>query len=224
MMTEDGINIRIYDKSGTASVDVYENGITGHKEISLPDLADCFERSHKQESIRFYGLLPQGLVSYSGNSLEKYVVLRCPAQKISYTYENQTYEHFPMPELIFGIHLNKDNMVLKTYLRVLPQGPLSLDSPLYYYPFSNVYANGQICMGKNEALFYDKPQALENYPAYVLGLQNNDDLFTNMHNRKSLGHRELLDLLATKSTKYYYHHILVPVPRQTLKDFCTIVK
>ncbi len=223
-LSENGLNIRMYDNRDTVSVDIFNNNIISHKIISLPDLEKCFLQSQEADQMHFNGLFPSGILSYSVSSAETYVVLRYPMQKITYyyTFSETPYTNFPVPELVFGILLNKDHMILRTLLRVLPQGPLSLDSPLYYYPLSNVHDNGEICMGRNEALIYDNLQALENYPQYVLSLPNNNDLFDKFHNKRRLGPSELLKVLARKKPDYYYKHVLVPVPGETLKDFCTL--
>ena len=223
-LSENGLNIRLYDNRDTVSIDIFNNNTINHKIILLADLEKCFFQSRGTDQMRFDGLFPSGLLSYSVSAMETYVVIRYPMQKITYyyTFSETPYTNFPLPELVFGILLNKDHMVLRTLLRVLPQGSLSLDSPLYYYPLSNVHDNGEICMGKNGALIYDNLQALENYPQYVLSLPNNDDLFSTFHNNRRLRHSELLKVLAKKNPDYYYKHILVPVPGETLKDFCTL--
>lgn len=217
------INIHLYEDRDTADVDITEDSIIKHKLVSLTDLEQCFLRSKGEEKMRFEGLMPEGLISYSCSVTESYIVLRYPAQKMTYfsTFADP-YPDFPMPNLAFGILMNKDHMILRTFLRVLPQGHLTLDSPLYYYPFSNVYDNGEICMGKNEALTYDHLQSLENYPPYVLTLPNNADLFANLHNKRGWEYKELLHKLAKKKPDYYYKNVLVRVPGQTLKDFCTL--
>ena len=223
-LSENGLNIRLYDNKDTVNIDIYQDNTISHKVITLSDLEKCFFQSQETDQMCFNGLLPSGILSYSVSATETYVVLRYPEQKItySYTYSDSPYLSFPMPNLIFGILLNKEHMVLRTLLRVIPQGALSLDSPLYYYPLSNVHDNGEICMGRNEALIYDNLQALENYPQYVLSLPNNNDLFNSAHNKRRLEHKKLLDTLAKRNPDYYYNHILVQVPGQTLKDFCTL--
>lgn len=221
---ENGINIRLCENKCTADIDIFENGITKSKTLSLPDLEQCFVRSQELGKMHFNGLLPEGVISHSVSLTESYVVLRYPAQKITYscTLSDTPYLNFPMPNLVFGILLNRDNMVLRTYLRVLPQGHLTLDSPLYYYPFANVHPDGEVCMGKNEALIYNNLQSLENYPPYVLALPNNDDLFESRNNKRSMKYQQLLNTLAKRKPDYYYKHVLVQVPGQTLKDFCTL--
>lgn len=220
---ENGINIRLYENKCIADIDIFENGIIKNKTLSILDLEQCFVQGQEERKMRFNGLMPEGLISYSCSVTESYIVLRYPAQKITYfSTFSDPYPDFPMPNLVFGILMNRDHMILRTFLRVLPQGPLTLDSPLYYYPFSNVYDNGEICMGNNEALTYDHLQSLENYPPYVLSLPNNADLFESMHNKPRLEYKELLKKLAKKRLNYYYKNVLVRVPGQTLKDFCTL--
>ncbi len=92
------------------------------------------------------------------------------------------------------------------------------DTPMFFYPFSNVYEDDRVCTGNNVLPRYKKLSALKNFPRYLLGLPDNDDMFDRRHNRKELEHKELMELLRDKDPAYYYTDILVPNGR-TLSDF-----
>ena len=47
----------------------------------------------------------------------------------------------------------------------------------------------------------------------------NDDFYQERGNRLKMGHRDLLEHLRDKDRRYYYDHVLVPMPNTTLKDF-----
>ena len=96
--------------------------------------------------------------------------------------------------------------------------PLFVDTSLFFYPFSNVYEDDRVCTGNNVLPRYKKLSALKNFPRYLLGLPDNDDMFDRRHNRKELEHKELMELLRDKDPAYYYTDILVPNGR-TLSDF-----
>ena len=98
----------------------------------------------------------------------------------------------------------------------IPQSRLY--TPMFFYPFSNVYEDDRVCTGNNVLPRYKKLSALKNFPRYLLGLPDNDDMFDRRHNRKELEHKELMELLRDKDPAYYYTDILVPNGR-TLSDF-----
>lgn len=91
-------------------------------------------------------------------------------------------------------------------------------TPMFFYPFSNVYEDDRVCTGNNVLPRYKKLSALKNFPRYLLGLPDNDDMFDRRHNRKELERKELMELLRDKDPAYYYTDILVP-NRRTLSDF-----
>ena len=89
---------------------------------------------------------------------------------------------------------------------------------MFFYPFSNVHDNERVCTGNNILPRYKKLSAMKNFPRYLLGLPDNDDMFYSAHNQKGLDHKALLEHLKDKEPSYYYTDILVPNGR-TLSDF-----
>ena len=59
---------------------------------------------------------------------------------------------------------------------------------------------------------------MKNFPRYLLGLPDNDDMFDRAHNKLKLSHADLLEHLKDKDPAYYYTDILVPNGR-TLGEF-----
>ena len=89
---------------------------------------------------------------------------------------------------------------------------------MFFYPFSNVYDDERVCTGNNILPRYKKLSAMKNFPRYLLGWPDNDDMFYSAHNQKGLDHKALLEHLKDKDPAYYYTDILVPNGR-TLSDF-----
>lgn len=89
---------------------------------------------------------------------------------------------------------------------------------MFFYPFSNVHPDGKVCTGNNVLPRYKKLSAMKNFPRYLLGLPDNDDMFSRDKNKKQLNHQELLEHLKDKDPAYYYTDILVPNGR-TLGEF-----
>lgn len=99
-----------------------------------------------------------------------------------------------------------------------PRGTELQDTPMFFYPFSNVHSNDRVCTGNNVLPRYRKISALKNFPRYLLGLPDNDDMYDREHNRLKLSHGELLEHLKDKDPAYYYTDILVSNGK-TLGDF-----
>lgn len=78
-----------------------------------------------------------------------------------------------------------------------------MDTPMFFYPFSNVHSNDRVCTGNNVLPRYRKISALKNFPRYLLGLPDNDDMYDREHNRLKLSHGELLEHLKDKDPAYY---------------------
>lgn len=89
---------------------------------------------------------------------------------------------------------------------------------MFFYPFSNVHSDDRVCTGNNVLPRYRKISALKNFPRYLLGLPDNDDMYDREHNRLKLSHGELLEHLKDKDPAYYYTDILVSNGK-TLGDF-----
>jgi len=96
-------------------------------------------------------------------------------------------------------------------------------TPLYEFPFSNVYEGGGICTGAANSLpAYKNLRTLSSLPDFILSFPNNDHMFLSSRNKLKLGYRDLLEHLKDKEPSYYYSHVLIPRKRSkaaTLQDF-----
>lgn len=106
----------------------------------------------------------------------------------------------------------------RTKEMVLLLGCVDNNTPMFFYPFSNVHSDDRVCTGNNVLPRYRKISALRNFPRYLLGLPDNDDMYDREHNRLKLSHGELLEHLKDKDPAYYYTDILVSNGK-TLGDF-----
>lgn len=111
----------------------------------------------------------------------------------------------------------KGNAAYKGKFGTLEEARTS-DTPMFFYPFSNVHSDDRVCTGNNVLPRYRKISALRNFPRYLLGLPDNDDMYDREHNRLKLSHGELLEHLKDKDPTYYYTDILVSNGK-TLGDF-----
>ena len=92
------------------------------------------------------------------------------------------------------------------------------ETKMYYYPFSNVHPDGTVCSGNNMLPKYRKQTSLRNFPRYLLGLPDNDDMYDSSRNQLELEHGPLMEHLQDKTPDYYYSDILIP-NGETLEDF-----
>ena len=89
---------------------------------------------------------------------------------------------------------------------------------MFYYPFSNVFDDGRICLGHNSLPIYQQAHKSVSLPGYLLSIPNNFDMFSAERNRLKLGYRDLMEHLKDKAPAYYYEKVLVPNGK-TLADF-----
>ena len=89
---------------------------------------------------------------------------------------------------------------------------------MFHYPFSNVHPNNMVYTGNNVLPRYKKQTQLRNFPRFLLGLPDNDDMYDSEKNKLHLSHGKLMEHLKDKEPAYYYSDILVPNGK-TLQDF-----
>lgn len=217
-MMQDEIIIHVRDDR-QVQAEIREQGIVDTKSIDLDTLLDCLEKGRTDQRRYSTGLLPAGTVylSFSIRDNHKYLVMECPETHIDYIYD-KTYERFPLPRLVFGFHVTGVGRIANITLGVPAKGRLTLQTPMYRWPLSNVHADKRVCLGSNPLPNIQSLSQLEHIPRYFLSLPCNDDLFKNSNNRFGMEHGELLEHLQDKGRDDYYDHILVP-DGTTLKNF-----
>ncbi|MDB7879184.1 hypothetical protein [Flavonifractor plautii] len=84
------------------------------------------------------------------------------------------YPHFPIPRLVFGFSLNQEGKASHCRIGVVADEIPTPETPMYYYPFSNVSReSGSLCVGANTLPIYKKPHKAHNLPAFLLSIPNN---------------------------------------------------
>lgn len=200
-------------------LEIKEKGTIRTKMISVETLMDCLKGSVSGFTFST-GILPQNFVSVSVNTGKKqrYVVVEFQDERADITYRQTEFKDFPLPRLLFGFCLEESGRISRVNLGVPAQGKLKPDTPMYYYPFSNV-SRFAMCTGSNTLPHIKDLQQVQNLPYYILSFPDNDDHYTDRHNKPGLCHRELMEHLQDKDRQYYYDHILVPMEGVTLKNF-----
>lgn len=209
--------IKIRD-DGTVAVEDNRDGVKGFKEISPDSLLECINRSLLRGTVSS-GLLPKGCLSFTAHdSGDKNVVILHPESRADITYYGTSYPDFPLPKLVFGFYITKENRISQCRLGVVGnESHLKPTTPLFVYPFSNV-SGTHLCTGNNVLPKCQSLHTLGSVPYYILGMDNNNDHFTPSNNKQGLEMRDLLELLKDKEPEYYYTDILTP-SKQTLGDF-----
>ena len=213
------ICLRISPNSGKIIVEeLKRDGAVSFKEISPIDLYFMLNESYRSNEVVDSGLLPEHCLSVSIGKAEKTFVLWNPELRADMTYGETEYPNFPIPRLVFGIRVLDTGRVAGCTLGVVADEKPSPSSVMYRYPFSNVYEDSRVCTGNNVLPRYKKQAALVNFPRYLLGIPDNDDMYSAERNKLRLKHGELMEHLKDKDPAYYYTDILIPNGK-TLADF-----
>lgn len=209
--------IRIRD-DGTVAIEEDNSGIKGFKEISPDSLLQCINQSLLRGAVSS-GLLPRGCISYTAHdSGERNICMLHPESRADISYYGSPYPAFPLPRLVFGFSITKENRISQCRLGVVGnESNLKPATPMFVYPFSNV-SGTHLCTGNNVLPKCQSLHTLGSVPYYILGMDNNNDHFKPSNNKLGLEMRDLLELLRDKPPEYYYSNILIP-SRQTLGDF-----
>lgn len=209
--------IRIRD-DGTVAIEEDNSGIKGFKEISPDSLLQCINQSLLRGAVSS-GLLPKGCISYTAHdSGERNICMLHPESRADISYYGSPYPAFPLPRLVFGFSITKENRISQCRLGVVGnESNLKPATPMFVYPFSNV-SGTHLCTGNNVLPKCNSLHTLGSVPYYILGMDNNNDYFRPSNNKLGLEMRDLLELLQDKPPEYYYSNILIP-SRQTLGDF-----
>lgn len=209
--------IRIRD-DGTVAIEEDNSGIKGFKEISPDSLLQCINQSLLRGAVSS-GLLPKGCISYTAHdSGERNICMLHPESRADISYYGSPYPAFPLPRLVFGFSITKENRISQCRLGVVGnESNLKSATPMFVYPFSNV-SGTHLCTGNNVLPKCNSLHTLGSVPYYILGMDNNNDYFQPSNNKLGLEMRDLLELLRDKPPEYYYSNILIP-SGQTLGDF-----
>lgn len=209
--------IRIRD-DGTVAIEEDNSGIKGFKEISPDSLLQCINQSLLRGAVSS-GLLPKGCISYTAHdSGKRNICMLHPESRADISYYGSPYPAFPLPKLVFGFSITKENRISQCRLGVVGnESNLKPATPMFVYPFSNV-SGTHLCTGNNVLPKCQSLHTLGSVPYYILGMDNNNDHFKPSNNKLGLEMRDLLELLRDKPPEYYYSNILIP-SGQTLGDF-----
>lgn len=216
-MRDDEIIIHIKEDK-TVRLEIHERGKTRTKMITPETLFECIKGSLSKECVNM-GLLPPNIISVKGDETgQRYAVVEYLYDRADITYMETEYKDFPLPRLIFGFMIESSGRISKINLGVPASGKLTMETPMYYYPFSNV-SKFALCTGTNSLPSIKSLQSLQHLPEFILSWPDNDDWYYSKYNKFGMERRDLMEHLRDKDRQYYYDSVLVPMPKTTLKDF-----
>ncbi|MBM7607265.1 hypothetical protein JOD29_000502 [Lysinibacillus composti] len=97
-----------------------------------------------------------------------------PKTKMRVKFQDVPFEDVGHPRLLFAISIDKSGAVYSLKLAALKgKKPLAIDTPLYHYPYSNVYKSGAVCWSG----FRELP--IDQIPLMFLSTPNNNHLNDN---------------------------------------------
>ena len=164
-------------------------------------------------------MLPEHCIGVSLSEGVTQYFIRYPELYADVSYYGTLYERFPLPRLVFAFSYDTESgKVIGQKLCVVKDQRLTPKTPTYIHPFSNVFGDARICIGKNALPSYKDATRIFTLAGFILRLPNNDDMFSEENNKLDLGYRDLLEHLKDKAPEYYYTDVLIP-DGKTLKDF-----
>lgn len=211
--------LRISPESAAVVVEQEVKGVMSRKTIKADALADCFLSSRYDDESYATGLLPEGCIGVTMTPKFTYYFIRYPELRVDFSYFGTEYPNFPIPRLVFCFkYMPREKKVAESYICVTKDERLTLDTPLFRYPFSNVRSDKSICTGNNALPIYKDPARLHTLAAYLLRLPNNNDLYSQENNKLHAEFRDLLEQMKGKEPSLYYTDVLVE-SGETLKKF-----
>ena len=211
--------IRISSERAEIVVEQERKGVVSRKTITPSTFATCILNSRYDDVEHCSGLLPEHCLFVALCEEHTWYFIRYPELYADISYFGTEYERFPLPRLVFGFkYTPQDGKIIGARLCVVQDGRLNMDTQTFTYPFSNVYADGRICLGNNALPAYKDPTRIATLAHFILEMPNNNDNFKPDNNALGLGYRDLLEHLKDKAPEYYYSDVLI-ADKKTLKDF-----
>lgn len=215
MQTKDELVIHIQE-NGEIFVEDIVNGVKGYKKVSPETFIDCVKDSIRTNMITS-GVLPAGTFSYAVDGRGgRYVCVEFPSRYYNVVYENTEYKDFPLPRLVFGFHLNGEN-ITSVNLGVPDEGMLTPKTRMFVYPFSNV-SEFRLCCGANKLPHIKSLHQLTGVMYFIMSMPNNNDHYRTDRTKLDLELRTLFETLKDKTPEYYYTDVLCE-SKSTLQNF-----
>ncbi|HBF76919.1 MULTISPECIES: hypothetical protein [Clostridium] len=200
---ENNITIEIGEEK-LNKIKIYTDSGIETKYISLDELMKMIESAstmeeEKEEFIES-PIFPQfsgiSTIQYRESQTSQVYIIKKEACRMDLTYFGDKFNNVGIPTLLFKI-LVYNNSIKGVELVAVKDAVITEHTPLFKYPFSNVFDNTSVCLGANNiaALDISETAFIYRIPNLVLSLENNNDAYNNANNT-GLALRELLNKLS----------------------------
>lgn len=122
-------------------------GIAAYREIDPLELYYVINQSYASNDYLDSGFLPEHCLHLSMSATEKYFVLWNPELRADVIYGDREYPNFPIPRMVFGVRVLENGKVAECSMGVVADEAPTVDTPMFFYPFSNVHSNDRVCTG-----------------------------------------------------------------------------
>lgn len=140
-------------------------------------LLDAAERSAKNEPIVLLSTaIPKNCVFMSATTNTTNYVLEIPKSQLRVKFHDIAYENVGHPRLLSIVSVSGNNAVGMKFFAVNETGDINDQTPLFRYPFSNVYENGNVCWSGYSEVEIKSVKDIEMLPLMFLSTTNNTHL------------------------------------------------
>lgn len=189
-----------------------ENGVKTNKNISFETLLSLLNCSTTEDSfdsslvnVQISDILPGDhmistiQVKEIFSSKSKWYVLLREQVPVDMKLANKIYKKVAMPRTLYAIKVC-NNKCVSLRIGCVQNGPITMDMPIYKYPYSNVFDTKSVCLGGNTLSDFELKD-LSNIvmiPEMFLSMTNNNDGYIGS-NSTAFSYKELLELMEGSS-------------------------
>lgn len=167
---DDGLMIKYKDSNGTV-------------QTKLVDVEE-FGRALSQQLRVDTGLLPRNTRYFSRTATTETLVLEKPYFIGDITYGESQVFTVPIPHTVYFLQFRTDsagNRDLVNSALFVTRGPIAnMDTPLSFFPYGNIYADGRICWGTVRLPRFPSLSDASGIPNLLLSSNFNGDLSRNV--------------------------------------------
>lgn len=120
------------------------NGVVSYREIDPIEFYFALNGSYTTNDYLDSGFLPEHCLHIAMNAAERRYVIWNPELRADVIYRDTEYLDFPLPRLVFSLRVLADGRVADCSMGVVADEPPTEDTPMFFYPFSNVHDNERV--------------------------------------------------------------------------------
>ncbi|WP_338657183.1 hypothetical protein V6B14_23320 (plasmid) [Sporosarcina psychrophila] len=155
-------------------------------ELAIPHidplwLIEALGRLKDAEEMKIAELeIPKNCVLAQVTTKRHIYVLEIPKSRFRVKFHNLAYEDVGHPRLACILHVQNKQVTKMKLVAVPDVGDISLETPIYHYPYSNVFDNGVVCWNGYKDEIINSGKDLATMPLIFLSGTNNTHLQSNV--------------------------------------------